>query len=99
MKELLIANWFVVLLAVAFLSYVIFLIITKQWETLKKLAYTLMLQAERAYSEDEGKRKFDYVFTLFYNLMPTWLKSFLTQEYIREKLQDWYDEAKKNLLK
>ncbi|NJD02040.1 MAG: hypothetical protein FIA99_05470 [Ruminiclostridium sp.] len=95
MKEFLSANWFVLLLAVLFLGFDIYLIITKQWTKLRQQAYALMLTAERVFDDSEGARKFEEVFEqLYYNLIPAWARLFVSPESIREKLQEWYTLAK-----
>lgn len=95
MKEFLSANWLVLLLIVLFIGYYIYLIVTKQWTKLREQAYALMLSAERVFADGEGRKKFDAVFEqLYYDLIPPWLRMFVTQEGIREKLQEWYDLAK-----
>lgn len=95
MKEFLAGNWFALLLGALFLAGIIYLAITKQWEKLRGIAYALMLQAERVFSDGEGRKKFEAVFQrLYYNLIPPWLRLFVTPEGIREKLQKWYDLAK-----
>jgi hypothetical protein len=95
MKEFLMENWFVLLIAVTFLGWVIYLVITQQWTKLREQAYALMLSAERLYASDEGIKKFEAVFEkLYYNLIPPWLRMFVTPESIREKLQEWYNLAK-----
>lgn len=95
MKEFLIQNWFVNLLAIAFLGYAIYLAATKQWTKIHQLAYALMLSAERLYADNEGKKKFESVFEkLYYDLIPPWLRLFISPESIREKIQEWYDIAK-----
>lgn len=95
MKGILIQNWFVILLAIIFICYVIYLIVTKQWTKIREMAYALMLSAERLYADNEGKKKFEAVFEkLYYNLIPSWLRLFVSPESIREKLQEWYDLAK-----
>lgn len=83
------------LLGVLFLGTIVYLAITKQWDRLRGIAYALMLQAERVFAEGEGKKKFDAVFdSFYYDLIPAWLRMFVTPEGIREKLQAWYDLAK-----
>lgn len=83
------------LIGVLFLGAIIYLAITRQWEKLRGIAYALMLQAERVFSSGEGRKKFDVVFDkLYYDLIPAWLRLFVTPEGIREKLQQWYDLAK-----
>jgi len=95
MKDFLMGNWFVLLLGVLFLGAIVYLAITKQWAKLRGIAYALMLQAERVFSDGEGKQKFEAVFEQLYNnLIPPWLRVFVTPEEIREKLQEWYDLAK-----
>jgi hypothetical protein len=95
MKEFLMENWFVLLLAIAFLAFEIYLIITKQWTRIREQAYALMLQAERIFADNEGKKKFEAVFErLYFDLIPPWLRLFVSQESIREKLQEWYTLAK-----
>lgn len=95
MKEFLAGNWFVLLLGVLLLGFIVYLVITRQWEKLRGIAYALMLQAERIFSDGEGKKKFEAVFEkLYYDLIPAWLRLFVAPEGIREKLQEWYDIAK-----
>lgn len=95
MKEFLTQNWFVILLAIAFLGYIVYLAVTRQWTKLREMAYALMLSAERLYADNEGKKKFEAVFEkLYYDLIPPWLRLFIPPELIREKLQEWYDFAK-----
>lgn len=95
MKVFLAGNWFALLLGAAFLGFIIYLAITCQWEKLRGIAYALMLQAERIFSDGEGKKKFEAVFNrLYYDLIPPWLRMFVPPESIRRKLQEWYDLAK-----
>jgi len=95
MKEFFTANWFIILLAVVFVGFEIYLISTRQWTKLRMQAYGLMLAAERLFGSGEGKKKFDAVFEkLYHNLIPAWFRMFVSPESIREKLQEWYDLAK-----
>lgn len=95
MKEFLAGNWFVLILGLLFLAGIIYLAVTKQWTKLRGIAYALMLQAERVFSDGEGKKKFEAVFErLYYNLIPPWLRLFVTPDELRRKLQRWYDLAK-----
>ena len=87
--------WFILVLAGITLAVIVYLVLTKQWGKLKMTAYALMLQAERIYSTEEGKKKMDDVFTAFYNrAIPDIFRPFVTEEWIRSKLQKWYKEAK-----
>ncbi len=95
MKDFLITNWFILLIAAVFMAFDIYLAVTKQWGKLREQAYALMLQAERIFSSDEGKKKFDAVFDqLYYNLIPAWMRLFISPDTVKEKLQEWYDLAK-----
>jgi uncharacterized protein (DUF58 family) len=95
MEEFLAGNWFVLILGLLFLAGIIYLAVTKQWTKLRGIAYALMLQAERVFADGEGKMKFDAVFDkLYYDLIPTWLRLFVTPDELRRKLQEWYDLAK-----
>ncbi len=94
-NEILLQNWFVILIAAAFVAYVIHLILTKQWTKLREQAYALMLSAEKLYGDDAGKEKFEAVFEkLYFVLIPAWLRPFVTEDIMRKKLQEWYDFAK-----
>ena len=98
MKDFFMTNWFVLILALVFLGFNVYLFITKQWTKLREQAYALMLTAERVFSSEEGKKKFEAVFeALYFNLIPRWLRLFVTPESIREKLQEWYNLAKNYL--
>lgn len=95
MKEILIQNWFVILVVATFVAYTIHLILTKQWTKLRMQAYALMLSAEKLYAEGEGNEKFEAVFQkLYFSLIPAWLRPFVTQDTMRKKLQEWYELAK-----
>ena len=95
MKEFLVANWFILLVALLFVGYIVYLSITRQWAKLRELAYALMLQAERVYGDSEGEAKFDAVFNELYSkYIPAWLRLFISSESIKLKLQEWYTLAK-----
>lgn len=91
-------NWIAIAVAVLFVAFIVYLIATKQWERLKRIAYILMLEAERIYSDNQGALKFSEVFGFFYHAyLPKWLKFILSEQYIRDRLQQWYDEGKEYL--
>ena len=83
-----------IIAGVLLLALVIYLAVTKQWANLKKLAYALMLSAERLYEENQGQEKFNAVFEKFYELIPKWIKIFITPEFIKTKLQELYTYMK-----
>lgn len=83
---------FVILLAVGYIGY---LVIKGEWNKLRENAYKLMLKVERLYSDYQGEEKFQEVFEMiYYGYIPEWLRYFITEEFIINKLQEWYDDAK-----
>ncbi len=95
MKEFLINNWATILLVVAVFFYVFYLAWNKRWDELRKFAYTLILQAEKNIAGSKrGQERFNLVLGQLYNLIPGWLKFFISEKSMREKLQSWFDEVK-----
>ncbi len=76
---------------------VIWALVTKKWSVLQAAAYKLMLSSERLMATAEGKEKMEAVFAAVWQQLPKWLKKFVTEKTLREKLQDWYDIAKNSL--
>ena len=74
-------------------AIIIYLVVTKQWALLREAAYRLMLRAEKILSEGAGAEKFALVITELYNLIPVWLRLFVTREDLEIRLQRWYDIA------
>lgn len=85
-----------VLVALVLIAYAV---INKQWSMLQVGAYRLMLSAERLMKTAEGKKKMEEVFKAVWMKIPKWLKRFVTEKTLREKLQQWYDLAKDDLHK
>jgi len=90
-------NFELVASAVVLVAALIFGIITRRWSLVRISAYQLMLSAEKLFATDEGKAKFEMVFTKLWDLLPGWIKKAVGVEKLREKLQDWYDLAKDKL--
>lgn len=64
-------------------------------ESLRADAYTLFLKAENAFAgTGKGKQKMDFVVNAIKNVMPNWLKLFVSDEMLRELLQMWFDNIK-----
>lgn len=84
-------------LAVA-LALIIYALFTRSWSMLQLGAYKLMLSAERLMATAEGKQKMEVVFKVIWNRVPKWLKRFVTEKTVKDKLQTWYDIAKNDLL-
>lgn len=79
------------------LIMVIWAIVTKQWTILKVAAYKLMLSAEMLMKTEEGAAKMEVVYAAVWEQLPKWLKKFVTEKTLREKLQEWYNIAKNSL--
>ena len=73
---------------------IVWAIFTRQWYVLRSSALSLMLSAEKLLATKEGKEKFEEVYRELWNLVPKWLKKFVTEKTMRDKLQAWFDFAK-----
>lgn len=92
--EFITQNWLGLLLVIGFLVYFVYISITKQWTKVRELAYQMMLLAERTFSNEDGKIKFDFVVRVVYKNLPPWLKLFVKEEDLRNLIQAWYEIAK-----
>lgn len=93
-----IENWSSILVGIIALSYVGYLIVVKDWVTLKSIAYALMLDAERNYKNNQGSVKRDAVIQALLNeKMPYWLKRFLSTGNVSKYLDEWYQEFRNTL--
>lgn len=94
MKDFIIQNWNSLVIILVFVVITLILVIRKKWDTLRALAYKFMLAAEMAFSSGEGKKKFEAVFQIVYDLIPAWFKLFVPEGILRKKLQEWFNLAK-----
>jgi hypothetical protein len=76
------------------IALTVYLVVTKQYTTLRVEAFKLMLRAEKVFAAVNGKEKFDLVLTELYDRIPPILKLFVTKESLAVWLQAWYDLAK-----
>lgn len=97
MTDFILSNFEAVSGAILAVGLIIYALITRQWSVLQVAAYRLMLDAERLMSTAEGKAKMDAVYAAVWQRVPKWLKRFVTEKTLREKLQDWYNIAKNSL--
>jgi len=79
------------------LVLVLWAVWTRQWAVLQAAAYKLMLSAERLMKTKQGKAKMEMVYATVWQQVPKWLKKFVTEKTLREKLQEWYNIAKNSL--
>jgi len=94
MKEFITQNLASIVIIMVFLIITVVLAVQKRWDALRQIAYKMMLAAEMAFSSGEGKAKFEYVFSHVYSLVPAWLRLFVPEAALREKLQEWFNWAK-----
>lgn len=79
------------LAAIVLLIYAIY---TKQWAAVRAAAYSFMLSAERLMKSRQGSARMEAVFRATWEWVPAWIKTFVSEKTLREKLQEWYDIAK-----
>ncbi|WP_242835277.1 hypothetical protein [Ruminiclostridium papyrosolvens] len=73
--------WFVVLIAIGFTGYVIYLITKHRWKKLRELAYKMIVQAEQVITgTKKGQERFNAVLSQLYNVMPLWLRIFIPKK-------------------
>lgn len=75
----------------------VFAIAKGRWAILKPIALKFMLSAERLMATEEGSKKMEVVYAALWERIPKWVKRFVTEKTLREKLQDWYNIAKNSL--
>lgn len=97
MTDFILNNFEAVAGAILALVLLIYAVATRQWGLLQISAYRLMLSAERLMATEPGKTKMEEVFAAAWEQVPRWLKRFVTEKTLREKLQDWYNIAKNSL--
>ncbi|QNU66908.1 hypothetical protein EHE19_019115 [Ruminiclostridium herbifermentans] len=95
MKEFIISNLTTILLCLAVFFYVFYLVLNKRWNKLRKLGYKFILKAEKEIiGSKRGQERFSFVIKELYLLIPKWLQIFITEETLKEKLQDWFVDVK-----
>lgn len=95
MRDLLLTDGITLILITAFFGYVLYLIINRRWEQLRALGYQLILQAEKLITgTQKGQRRFEFVLDRLYSALPAWLGLFITEEALRAKLQEWFNDIK-----
>lgn len=97
MSEFIFDNIETVALILAAIAGMVYAIYTREWETLRSSALSFMLSAERLMSTTEGKQKMDWVYAQAWQRLPRWLKAFVAEKTLREKLQEWYNWAKSQM--
>ncbi|WP_024831925.1 hypothetical protein [Ruminiclostridium josui] len=98
MREFFIDYWFVILIAIGFAGYVIYLITKHRWTKLREMAYKMIIQAEQVITgSKKGQERFNAVLNQLYNAMPLWIRLFISKNLLEKKLQEWYELIKDSL--
>lgn len=88
-------NWVSLLIALVVGTYTAYLVVSNQWDRIRKYAEKLMLFAEdNITGSKKGKQRMAYVLDQVYQLLPGWLKVFVSRERMQEILQSWYNDIK-----
>ena len=77
------------------LILIVYALVTRQWMVLQSAALSLMLSAERLLATEQGQLKMEWVFREVNRLIPGWMRPYLTEDRLREILQELYDNAKR----
>ena len=95
MKNFILQHWPSILIIAVFLFYVVYLAVNRKWDQLRGIAYRFILQAESVIrGTKKGQERFEFVIDRLYSLIPGWLRFFISEESLREKLQEWFDTIK-----
>ncbi|PYG90365.1 hypothetical protein LY28_00248 [Ruminiclostridium sufflavum DSM 19573] len=98
MAEFLESYWRVILVVIGALAYIIYLIINKKWNKLRRIANKLMLQAEQTIvGSQKGQERFEQVLTQVYLLIPAWIRFFIPESLFEKTLQKWFELIKDGL--
>lgn len=98
MKEFLAGNWLVILMGLVVLVYIVYLVVNKKWTRLREDAYKFIRLAEKTVrGTKKGQERFSLVLNQLYNMIPPWLRFFITRTFMEEKLQEWFDMIKDSL--
>jgi hypothetical protein len=76
---------------------IIYALVTRQWSVLQMAAIKFMIDAERLMKTKEGTERMEAVYVESWEKLPYWLKKFVTEKTLREKLQDWYNFMRDSL--
>jgi hypothetical protein len=95
MKDFIASNIVSIVLVLIFVCWVLYLVTTKQWDKLRGTGYYLIMKAERVITgTKKGKERFEYCIEQLLNMIPPWIRLFITESQIREQLQKWFNYVK-----
>lgn len=66
----------------------------KTFEEIRCDVYQLFLQAEHGFESGSGKEKMEWVVHHARWMLPEWLQMFITEDFMYEVLQKWFDAVK-----
>lgn len=69
-----------IVLAIVVIAFVIYIIYSTKKKGLKQTALEWILIAEKEFQKGENKEKFEYVYKAIYNVLPAFVKAFVSEE-------------------
>lgn len=86
----------IIVLAVAALAACTYIYLRdKTLEEIRGDVYQLFIKAEHTYIETgSGKQKMKWVISKARGLLPEWMQTFITEEFLNKVVQAWFDAVK-----
>ncbi len=98
MVDFLLTYGAMIILGIGFIGFIVYLAINHRWDKIRELAYKMIRQAENVIvGTKRGQERFNLVLDQLYNIMPAWLKLFISKSYMEQKLQEWFNLIKDSL--
>ena len=69
-----------IVLAIVVIAFVIYIIYSTKKKGLKQTALEWILIAEKEFQKGKNKEKFEYVYKAIYNVLPAFLKVFISED-------------------
>lgn len=92
MIEFIAANWPSILVVIAVITFIVLLIVRKEWALLDKIIFAAVTWAERTYGGGTGALKLAAVVERVYPLIPAIIRVFITAD----ALTKWIDKVLKD---
>lgn len=84
----------IIVIALVVITGVIFLVYQIKKKGLRKTAIEFIVLAEEKFKQGQNAEKFNYVLNAVYELLPSFLKIFITKSMIIDFIQKIFDEIK-----
>lgn len=59
-------------------------------ERVRGVAYKAFLIAEHHFNKGENSKKFEYVIAIVYAALPEFFRFFISEQFLRETVQEWF---------